>query len=96
MKSTRTQSSCGAFLGLVSGAALWLSAAAGGQTAPSGEVPAVKPAVMVERRGHLLILSYKLVGADGQPYTQSVPSSRPEFTIRKGNRQIASGQFEYG
>ena len=102
MKSTYTQLLSGSLVWLVSGAALSLSTSAWGQTAPPDEAPAlkierpVKPAVTVQRQGRLLILSYRLVGADGEPYTQSVPSNQPEFTVYRGQRKIASGQFQYG
>ena len=86
----------GVFLGLLSAAVLWLSGSAWGQTAPPGATPAAKPAVTVQRQGHVLVLNYRLVGSDGRPLTQNVPSARPEFTIHKGNRKIASGKFEYG
>ncbi len=96
MKSTRRQLRSGIFICLLWAAVLWLSVSAWGQTAPLGGMPAMKPAVTAERQGRLLVLSYKLVGADGQPVTQNVPGGPPEFTIYQGNRRIASGQFEYG
>jgi hypothetical protein len=96
MRSTRGQLRTGFFTWLLSAAMLWLSASAWGQTAPSGETPAGKPAVTVERRGRLLVLNYKLVGTDGQPLAPSGSGGRPEFAIHQGNRKIASGQFEYG
>jgi len=96
MRSMRTQWPFRLRVGLVSGVALWLSGSAWGQTAPAGATPAAKPAVTAQRQGRLLVLSYKLVSADGRPAMPSVPSSRPEFTVHKGKRKIASGKFEYG
>jgi hypothetical protein len=96
MKSTRMPLPAGLSVWWLLGAVLWLSASAWGQTAPSEETPALRPAVTVQHQGRLLVLSYKLMDANDQPCTQSVSSSRPTFTIHKGNRKIASGQFQYG
>jgi hypothetical protein len=43
-------------------------------------------------------LSYRLLGAGGEPY-QLVKQDRskpPEFTIHFGDKQLASGKFEFG
>jgi hypothetical protein len=92
MRLTRTSLLSGPFVWLAAGAALWLSASAGGQTAPSGETPAAQPAVTVERQGRLLVLNYEVPGQD----VQSEPNSPPGFAIYQGQKKIASGQFEYG
>jgi hypothetical protein len=98
MRSTRTQLACGAILWLMAGAALWPSGAARGQTAPvlSGQPAAAKPGVTVERQGRLLVLNYGAAGADYRADTRSASTSPPEFTVYKGKKKIASGQFEYG
>ncbi len=96
MKLTRIPLLSGSFLWLASGAVLWLSTSAWGQTASSDETRAVKPTVTVERQGRMLVLTYRLLGADGQPYGQRAAGSRPGFTIHQGKKQIASGPFAYG
>jgi hypothetical protein len=98
MRSTRTQLACGAILWLLSGAVLWQSTSAWGQTAPvlSGQPSAGKPGVTVERQGRLLVLNYGVPGEDAQSEPKSEPNSPPGFAIYEGQRKIASGQFEYG
>jgi hypothetical protein len=96
MRLTRIQLLSGSFVGLVGATVLGLSVSMWGQAAPSDETAALRPAVTVHRQGRLLVLDYQLLGADGQPHTQSVSRSRPEFTIHQGKRQVASGRFQYG
>jgi len=52
----------------------------------------------VNRWGNALVLSYLLVGAGGESYTdpQQESSKAPGFAIYKGDTRIASGSFEYG
>lgn len=52
--------------------------------------------IEVERRGRLLTLDYALLGAGGEQYTGGDRSNPPRFKIYKGDREIASGQFEFG
>jgi hypothetical protein len=92
MRLTRTPLLSESFIWLAAGAALWLSASAGGQTVSSGETPAAQPAVTVKRQGRLLVLNYEVPRQDAQ----SEPNSPPEFAVYQGKRKIASGQFEYG
>ncbi len=96
MKLTRIPLLTGSFLRLASGVVLWLSASAWGQTAPSDEMPAVKPTVTVERQGPVLVLTYRLLGAEGQPAGPSAAGSRPAFTIHQGKRLVAAGPFAFG
>jgi hypothetical protein len=74
---------------------------------PEVEIRATKPAslaaggpltnsVAITRRGKNLNLSYQLVGADGAPYQLQGARQQPSFTIHKGNKEIASGKFEFG
>ncbi len=84
------------FVWLAMGVVLWLSTSAWGQTPPPDEGPVVKPTVAVERQGPMLVLTYRLLRADGQPYGRSASGSRPAFTIHRGKRQVASGLFAYG
>ncbi len=54
--------------------------------------------VLVSRHGQDLRLDYRLVGAGGATY-QLVEQNRshpPEFAVFKGDKQIASGKFEFG
>lgn len=54
--------------------------------------------VIVSRHGQDLRLDYRLIGAGGETY-QPVNQNRsqpPEFAVFKGDKQIASGKFEFG
>jgi hypothetical protein len=54
--------------------------------------------VVATRQGQDLRLDYQLVGAGGQQY-QLASQNRltpPEFTVYRGNRQLAAGRFEFG
>ena len=83
---------------------LLLGLALGPGIAIAGSEPALgatdgllKPSVKIERQGRLLVLTYHAVDAQGAPYsTAEQRSLSPRFTIYKGQREIASGQFEYG
>jgi hypothetical protein len=54
--------------------------------------------VTVKRRGSMLVLSYRLGGADGRTYRliRQDRTKPPQFTITQGDKQIASGAFEFG
>ena len=55
------------------------------------------PTVAVERQGRLLVLTYGPTSASGGQLSNAVSRDEPPgFTIYKGQRKIASGQFEYG
>jgi hypothetical protein len=70
-----------------------------------GKVPAVLDlggpltnSVAVARHGRDLRLDYRLIGAGGVTY-QLVAQDRsqpPEFAVYRGDKQIASGKFEFG
>jgi hypothetical protein len=54
--------------------------------------------VTATRHGQDLLLSYRLIGAGGATY-QMVEQNRahpPEFAVFKGDKKIASGNFEFG
>ncbi len=55
-------------------------------------------AVEVKRTGNILTLNYKLVGEGGQSYEalRGRSENPPTFAIYKGDKEIASGKFEYG
>jgi len=53
--------------------------------------------VTVERRGRLLVLTYGPRSAGGGLVSFTDPRGEPpRFAVYQGQRQIASGQFEYG
>ncbi len=57
----------------------------------------LKQTVSVRRRGRMLELSYGLYGVGGATYTAvRNANKRPTFTIYKGDRKIATGEFEFG
>jgi hypothetical protein len=53
------------------------------------------PTVTVKHQGHLLVLTYRAAGGGLSSNTRP-RGEPPTFTIYKGSRQVASGQFEYG
>ena len=51
--------------------------------------------ITVQRKGQLLTMDYRLIGAAGEKYRfESV--HRPTFTIYKGDKKITSGKFQFG
>ncbi len=57
----------------------------------------LRQSVRVNRRGAALVLNYELVGIGDERYVSAGRSSPPpSFTIYRGDKAIASGQFEYG
>jgi len=54
--------------------------------------------VSVTQRHQTLVLSYRLVGADGADYelAELDRSKPPSFAIYQGEKQVAAGNFEYG
>ena len=54
--------------------------------------------VTVKSRGNSLALNYQLTGAGGAPYQLINQKGRtaPQFTIFNGDKQLASGSFEFG
>ena len=49
------------------------------------------------RQGYILLLSYSLRGIGNEPYSPpSRPDQRAKFTVYQGDKEIASGAFEYG
>jgi hypothetical protein len=54
------------------------------------------PMVKVQRQGRILLLDYNLQGVGGESYIGGDRSKPPTFAVYKGQKQIASGQFEYG
>jgi len=56
----------------------------------------LKQTVKAQRRGKFLVLNYKLLGVGGEIYTGRDTSKPPTFTIYKGDKEIASGKFEFG
>ena len=56
----------------------------------------LKQVVAAERQGRLLELSYDLTGIGGEKYGVDDRSKPPTFNVYKGDKKIASGEFEYG
>ena len=57
----------------------------------------LKQTLSVRRQGRVLVLeNYELVGVGGEKYTKSTRGKAPTFAIYKGDKEIASGQFEFG
>jgi hypothetical protein len=54
--------------------------------------------VKVERQGPTMVLAYELIGQGGEPYvlSRNRPEQRPAFTVYRGDRKVASGDFEFG
>jgi hypothetical protein len=55
----------------------------------------LKQTVTIERQGPVLALNYKLTGVGGETYA-GTRSKRPSFTVFKGDKEVASGRFEFG
>ncbi|MHC4435848.1 MAG: hypothetical protein ACYS3S_00705 [Planctomycetota bacterium] len=51
--------------------------------------------VTVQRKGQLLTMDYRFIGAAGEGY-RFERVHRPTFTIYKGDKEIASGKFQFG
>jgi len=47
-------------------------------------------------RGRTLVLSYSLLGIGSERYAPVNRDQPPRFTVFKGQKAVASGQFEYG
>jgi len=56
----------------------------------------LKQTMEVKRQGKILALDYRLLGIGGEAYTRADRSNPPSFTVYKGDKEIASGQFAYG
>jgi len=52
--------------------------------------------VKVRRQGRMLVLNYELLGIGGEKYSDTSRTKPPHFAVCKGDKAIASGQFEYG
>lgn len=57
----------------------------------------LKQTVKVERQGAILMFNYELTGMGGETYTWAGSrSKRPTFRIFKGDKEVATGEFEFG
>jgi hypothetical protein len=56
----------------------------------------LKQTLDAARHGRVLVLDYKLLGAGGESYAGKDRSKPPSFAIYKGDKEIASGTFEFG
>ena len=52
--------------------------------------------IEVKRQGRVLEIRYKLLGMAGEDYSVPARDNPPGFTVFKGDKEIASGKFEYG
>ena len=55
----------------------------------------LKQTVKIKRQGPVLMLSYELIGMGGESYVIA-RNKQPSFKILKGDKEIASGKFEFG
>ena len=51
--------------------------------------------IIVQRKGQLLTMDYRLIGAAGEGY-RFERVHQPTFTIYKGDKEIASDKFQFG
>jgi len=56
----------------------------------------LKQKLDVVRHGNVLILKHSLNGIGGNVYRADNNDKRPGFVVYKGDKEIASGKFEYG
>ena len=56
----------------------------------------LKQELRVQRQGRFLSLEYELLGAGGERYAPARREKPPRFTVSRGERQITSGELEYG
>jgi len=56
----------------------------------------LKQTVKAQRRGRILVLNYELLGVGGEMYTSANRTKPPTFTVYRGDKEIASGKFEFG
>ena len=56
----------------------------------------LKQIVKAQRRGRILALNYELLGVGGEKYIGGNRSKPPTFTVYKGDKEVASGKFEFG
>ena len=57
----------------------------------------LKQIIETSRQGNYLILNYKIIDSDGNPYFKTTNNNiPPEFQIYKGDKLIVSDKFQYG
>ncbi|MBN1973520.1 MAG: hypothetical protein JW787_07760 [Sedimentisphaerales bacterium] len=57
----------------------------------------LKQVIEIKRQGKYLVLNYKTLGIDGRQYNKTTNrEKRPSFSVYKGDKLIASGEFAYG
>jgi hypothetical protein len=68
-----------------------------GETLVPETITRVGPAVTVERQGRRLVLNCPSARRDSALFTPEGPREEPPgFAVYQGQREIASGKFEYG
>jgi len=73
----------------------WITVAPGQPATLKVGAP-LRQVVRVERRARSMILNYELHGQAGERYVPATRSGPPTFVVYKGEREVASGDFEYG
>ena len=73
----------------------WITVAPGRVTTLKVGAP-LREVVQVERRARSMILNYELRGRGGERYAPDSTAEPPTFVVYKGERKVASGDFEYG
>ena len=58
----------------------------------------LRQAIKVQRQGSSLVLGYELIGQGGERYRvgRNQGAATPGFAVYRGDRKVASGQFEFG
>lgn len=58
----------------------------------------LRQVIEVKRQGSIMGLTYELIGQGGERYSinREQNSPAPSFAVYKGNRKVASGDFEFG
>jgi hypothetical protein len=58
----------------------------------------LRQVIEVRRRGSVMVLAYEMVGQGGERYSinRDRNSRSPSFAVYRGDRKVASGDFEFG
>ena len=72
----------------------WVTVTEGEQAILKVGAP-LKQTVKIERQGPILQLNYNLTGVGGETYAVT-RNKQPVFTVFKGEKKVATGEFEFG
>ncbi len=58
----------------------------------------LRQVIEISRRGSIMVLAYELIGQGGEHYSIDPGRGRraPAFAVYRGDRKVASGDFEFG